>query len=303
MCERNPGYILQVDLTKICLNEPAINRKVERAKRKARTLQGDNKIAWLLKCINFIDLTTLSGNDTATNVEMLCKKATKPFERNLTNVPSNPAAICVYPARVRDAVEALQKYDSKRNIRVASVAAGFPTGQYPLESRLQEIRYAVEEGANEIDIVINRQLALAHNWEAIYDELKAMRKACGDAHMKAILATGELFDLTDVYVVSMIAMMAGSDFIKTSTGKESVNATLSVGVVMCRAIRDYELLTGYKVGLKPAGGIRTATEALEWMTLIKEELGNSWLNDRLFRIGASGLLDDIVNTIIKLHKT
>jgi len=183
-------------------------------------------------------------------------------------------------------------------VKVATVAAGFPTGQYPLASRLTEIEYAVSLGVNEIDVVIDRSLALAHRWEDLYNELVAMRKACGDAHMKTILAVGELPSLTDIYAASMIAMYAGSDFIKTSTGKEAVNATLPVGIVMCRAIRDFYRQTNKMVGFKPAGGIKTSADALQWLVLVKEELGNQWLNKHLFRIGASSLLDDIVKAIV-----
>uniref|UniRef100_A0A3Q1CMC5 deoxyribose-phosphate aldolase n=1 Tax=Amphiprion ocellaris TaxID=80972 RepID=A0A3Q1CMC5_AMPOC len=163
----------------------------------------------------------------------------------------------------------------------------------PLETRLQEVRMAVADGAAEIDIVINRTLALTGQWEAMYDEIRQFREACGDAHMKTILAIGELGTFTNVYKASMVAMMAGSDFIKTSTGKEAVNATYPVAIVMMRAIRDYFLYTGYKVGFKPAGGIRTAQESLVWLNLVKEELGNDWLCPHLFRLGASSLLADI----------
>ncbi|XP_033210371.1 deoxyribose-phosphate aldolase [Belonocnema kinseyi] len=180
---------------------------------------------------------------------------------------------------------------------ILTVAAGFPTGQYPLETRLREIEIAVKSGATEIDVVINRSLALAHRWQELLFELKSMKKSCGPAHMKTILAVGELPSLQDVYKASIIAMQAGSDFIKTSTGKETINATLPVGIVMCRAIRDYYRETGRKVGFKPAGGIKTASQALQWMVLIKEELGNEWLDKSLFRFGASSLLDEILKAL------
>jgi deoxyribose-phosphate aldolase len=173
------------------------------------------------------------------------------------------------------------------------VSAGFPAGLNPFEQRIAEIRASVAAGAREIDIVISREHVLGGNWQALYDEVCEMRQTCGDAHMKTILATGELGPLWNVAMASKVCMMAGADFIKTSTGKESVNATLEVGLVMTRAIRDYCQRTGYKVGFKPAGGIRTAKQALEWLALIKEELGNDWLHPSLFRIGASGLLGDI----------
>uniref|UniRef100_A0A4W3J4L4 Deoxyribose-phosphate aldolase n=1 Tax=Callorhinchus milii TaxID=7868 RepID=A0A4W3J4L4_CALMI len=204
-------------------------------------------------------------------------------------------AVCVYPARICDAVKALKA--AQCDIPVASVATGFPAGQTPLKTRLEEIKMAVEDGAREIDIVINRTLVLTGQWEALYNEIHQCRAACGDAHMKTILGTGELGSLTNVYKTSLVAMMAGSDFIKTSTGKENVNATFPVALVMVRAIRDYYRKTGYKVGFKPAGGIRTAKDSLNWLSLIKEELGNDWLSPQLFRLGASTLLSDIERQI------
>jgi deoxyribose-phosphate aldolase len=179
------------------------------------------------------------------------------------------------------------------NIPVASVATGFPSGQYALDTRLQEVRQAVKDGAREIDIVINRHFALTGQWDKVYEEVRAMREACGDAHLKTILAVGELATLTNVYRASLVCMMAGADFIKTSTGKEKVNAVMEVGVVMARAVREYHMRTGYRVGFKPAGGIRTARQAVDWLCMIKEELGNEWLRPELFRFGASSLLVDI----------
>lgn len=204
-------------------------------------------------------------------------------------------AVCVYPSRVTDCKKAMSTFHAK--IPIASVATGFPTGQTPLTTRLDEIRHAVEDGANEIDIVINRTLALAGDWKGVYDEVQQMREACGEAHMKTILATGELASMQNVYKASMVCMMAGADFIKTSTGKEGVNATLPVALVMLRAIRDYHERTQYKVGFKPAGGIRTAKDACTWLTLMKEELGDEWTKPELFRIGASSLLGDIERQI------
>ncbi|OCT85992.1 hypothetical protein XELAEV_18019686mg [Xenopus laevis] len=212
------------------------------------------------------------------------------FPAGITN-----GAVCVYSARVQDAVQTLKEIGC--SIPVASVATGFPAGQTPLKTRLEEVRMAVEDGASEIDIVINRTLALTGQWEALYKEICLFRQACGDAHMKTILGIGELGSLTNVYRASLAAMMAGSDFIKTSTGKESVNATYPVAIVMVRAIREFYWKTGIKVGFKPAGGIRSAKEALVWLSLIKEELGDEWLNAELFRIGASSLLGDIERQI------
>lgn len=201
-------------------------------------------------------------------------------------------AVCVYPNRVADCVKYL-KAANRPDIPVASVATGFPTGQVPLKTRLEEIKMAVADGAKEIDIVINRQFALEGNWRGVYDEVRMMRKACGEAHMKTILATGELGSMVNIYKASMACMMAGADFIKTSTGKEGVNAILPVALVMVRAIREFYQVTGYKVGFKPAGGIRSAKDACTWLSLMKEELGDEWLSPHLFRIGASALLIDI----------
>uniref|UniRef100_A0A8K9X1C1 Deoxyribose-phosphate aldolase n=1 Tax=Oncorhynchus mykiss TaxID=8022 RepID=A0A8K9X1C1_ONCMY len=275
--------------------------------KRAQQIQGRNKnkkqwqAAWLLRAVTCIDLTTLAGDDTPGNVHRLCMKATQPVRYDLLKSMDmqdkgvTTAAVCVYPSRVADAVKSLKAANS--SLPVASVATGFPAGQTSLKTRLEEVRMAVEDGAMEIDIVINRTLALTGQWEAMYEEVCQFREACGEAHMKSILAIGELGTYTNVYKASLVAMMAGSDFIKTSTGKESVNATYPVAIVMVRAIRDYFLKTGHKVGFKPAGGIRTAKESLVWLTLMKEELGDEWLSPRLFRLGASSLLADIERQI------
>uniref|UniRef100_A0A3Q3W316 Deoxyribose-phosphate aldolase n=1 Tax=Mola mola TaxID=94237 RepID=A0A3Q3W316_MOLML len=274
---------------------------------RAQHIQGQKipnkqwQAAWLLKAVTCIDLTTLNGDDTPSNVHRLCLKAIQPVQHdllrkmNMHNKGVTTAAVCVYPSRVADAVMSLKAANS--SLPVASVATGFPAGQTPLETRLKEVCMAVADGATEIDIVINRTLALQGQWEAMYDEICQFRRACGDAFMKTILAVGELGTFTNVYKASLVAMMAGSDFIKTSTGKEAVNATYPIAIVMVRAIRDYYLRTGFKVGFKPAGGIRTAQESLLWLTLIKEELGNDWLCPHLFRLGASSLLADIERQI------
>ncbi|NXA36773.1 DEOC aldolase, partial [Eudromia elegans] len=253
--------------------------------------------AWLLKAVTCMDLTTLSGDDTPSSIQRLCYKANHPIREDLLKAMDmhdkgiTVAAVCVYPARVTDAINALKAVGC--NIPVASVAGGFPSGQMPLQTRLAEIKFAVEYGAREVDIVINRTLVLTDQWEELYEEIRQCREACGDVHMKTILSTGELRSLDNVYKTSMIAMMAGSDFIKTSTGKEVENATLPVGVVMMQAIRDFFSETGKKVGFKPAGGIRTAKDAISWLTLVHEELGEEWLKPELFRLGASSLLEDI----------
>lgn len=260
-----------------------------------RTVKKTYQAAWLVKALQCIDLTTLAGDDTPGRVHRLAAKARRPLRADivdalgLSDTPPRVGAVCVYPTMVAPAVKALEG----SGIPVASVATGFPTGLTPLPQRLAEIRYAVDMGAGEIDIVINRAPVLRQEWTALYDEICAMHEACGNAHLKAILGTGDLRTLRNVYKASMVAMMAGADFIKTSTGKEEVNATLPVSLVMLRALRDYGDRTGMKVGFKPAGGIRTAKDAMSWLILMKEELGREWLEPDLFRIGASAMLADI----------
>ncbi|XP_012260464.2 deoxyribose-phosphate aldolase isoform X1 [Athalia rosae] len=295
---RNPG-IEYKDMDWVnYLNEPAIKIKANEIAQKANAINGCNRVAWLLRAVTCIDLTTLGGDDTFASIERLVKKAVNPLDLPFEwSSQISTAAVCVYPQRIGDAVVTLRSLDAVKNVKVASVAAGFPSGQYSLETRLHEIHYAVSCGAKEIDVVINRTLVLSKQWRELYYEIQRMRQACDKAHLKTILATGELFDLKDVYYASMIAMMAGSDFIKTSTGKETVNATLPVGVTMCRAIQDYYKMSGNKIGFKPAGGIKTWKETLQWLTLIKEMLGNEWLNNDLFRIGASSVLSDISDEI------
>jgi len=285
-------------LEKVRVNLPAVKRRASTLGTK-RTVKMQWQAAWLCRALTCIDLTTLSGDDTETNVQRLCLKAAKPMRNDLIEAVGvedlglTVGAVCVYPSRVAEAVKWLEKFKAGQ-IPVAAVATGFPSGQYALETRLEEIRYAIKAGAKEIDIVINRTLALQHKWKELYEEVKAMKSVCGpDIHMKAILAIGELASMNNVYKASLVCMMAGADFIKTSTGKEAVNAILPVGVVMCRAIREYYEKTGFVVGFKPAGGIRTAKDACTWLILIKEELGDGWLSNKLFRIGASGLLIDI----------
>ena len=292
---RNPGGPLESALFEDArINLSAVERRVLSLAGR-RSVKKEWQAAWLLKAVTCLDLTTLAGNDTPGRVRRLCAKARRPVREDvlaslgMAEAGLTVGAVCVYPTMVPHAVKALEG----SSIPVASVATGFPAGLMPLKQRLEEIRYAVGEGAAEIDIVITREHALLGNWQALYDEVVQMREACGEAHLKTILATGELGHLRNVYKASMVCMMAGADFIKTSTGKEPVNATLPVTLVMLRAIRDYLELTGYKIGFKPAGGIRTAKDALAWLTLLKEELGRDWLEPQLFRIGASSLLGDI----------
>lgn len=275
-------------------NTSAIERRAATISPR-RSVKKQWQAAWLLKAITLIDLTTLSGDDTPSNVRRLCAKARRPVRADLlealgaSDLPIRTAAVCVYHAMVETAVQALEG----SGIPVAAVSTGFPAGLTPLEQRLAEIEASVEAGAEEIDIVVTRQHVLRHDWAALYDEIRQCREACGEAHMKTILATGELGTLRNVARASWVAMMAGSDFIKTSTGKEAINATLEYGLVMTRAIRAYRELTGFHVGFKPAGGIRTAKDALVWLVLMKEELGDRWIAPDLFRFGASSLLTDI----------
>ncbi|XP_003488356.1 deoxyribose-phosphate aldolase [Bombus impatiens] len=277
-------------------DQSAIDGKINSIRYRVNKLENHVKTAWLVKAIGFIDLTTLGGDDTPSKIETLCTKAVNPLK-----LPSNShlhtASVYVYPMRFVDAMSILEKLDKEHKISRATVGGGFPSGQFPLETRLREVEIGVELGADEIDIVINRPLALMQQWKELYEELKSFRVACGNKCLKVILATGELGNLENVYKSSMIAMMAGADFIKTSTGKEAINATLSAGVIMCQAIKDYYESTQRKVGLKPAGGIKDPQEALEWMMLVEMELGEEWLSKDLFRIGASNLLDNIVEAI------
>ncbi len=277
------------------INRSAVDRRVE-SLPKRRSIKKDWQAAWLLRAVTCIDLTTLAGDDTPGRIKRLCAKARQPVRPDmlarfgLDGEKITVGAVCVYPSRVQEAVEALRG----SGVPVASVATGFPAGQTPLPQRIGEIEQAIEAGAREIDVVVSRSHVLTGNWRALYDELVQFRKTCGDsAHMKTILATGDLGTLKQVYQASLVAMMAGSDFIKTSTGKEAVNATLGVSLVMVRAIRDYLERTGSKVGFKPAGGINTAKQTMAWQALMKEELGDEWLLPDLFRIGASSLLTDL----------
>ncbi len=293
--DRNPGVPLDLDLVRaLRVNRSAVERRAATVPTR-RTVKKEWHAAWLLRAITCIDLTTLQGDDTPSNVLRLCAKARHPVRRDVlealgaTELGITVGAVCVYHALVPVAVEALQG----SGIPVAAVSTGFPAGLNPLPQRLEEIQASIAAGAREIDVVITRGLALAGDWEGLYDEIRAFRKACGTAHMKVILGTGDLATLVAVARASQVAMMAGADFIKTSTGKEPVNAVLPVGVVMARMIREYETRTGAAIGFKPAGGIRAAKQALDWMILMKEELGDRWLKPALFRLGASSLLTDI----------
>lgn len=293
--QRNPGISLDMDwVSRVRINRSAVERRAATLTTR-RTVKKEWQAAWLLRAITCIDLTTLAGDDTPGNVLRLCAKARQPVRHDILEALGaggydlKVGAVCVYHNLVPVAIEALRG----SGIPVAAVSTGFPAGQISFEQKLAEIDASVRAGAREIDIVISRAHVLTGHWQALYDEVRAFREACGEAHMKTILATHELATLRNVGMASLVCMMAGADFIKTSTGKEAVNATLPVGVVMTRAIRDYYEQTGYQVGFKPAGGIRSAKNSLDWLILMKEELGNEWLSNRLFRLGASGLLSDI----------
>lgn len=290
---RNAGMDLDMDWV---MGAQANTSAIE---RRAKTLSGRRSVkkefqaAWMLKAITMIDLTTLSGDDTEGRVRRLCAKARQPVRADILDALGMPnittGAICVYHDMVQTAVNALEG----SGIPVAAVSTGFPAGLSPFHLRVAEIGESVKAGAAEIDIVISRRHALTGNWQALYDEMREFRAACGDAHVKAILATGELGSLRNVARASLVCMMAGADFIKTSTGKESVNATLPVSLVMMRAIRDYHTRTGFRIGYKPAGGISKAKDAVTYLALLKDELGDRWLSPDMFRFGASSLLGDL----------
>lgn len=292
---RNEGIPFDLDfINDLRINKSAVERRAA-SLGKRRSVKKEWQAAWLLKAITCIDLTTLAGDDTPGNVIRLCAKAQQPVRQDILEALGmdkegiTTGAVCVYHNLISTAKKALKG----SNIPIAAVSTGFPAGQIPLAEKIKQIELSVAAGAKEIDIVISRAQVLTGDWKGLYKEVKAYREACGDAHMKTILATGELSTLTNVAKASYVSMMAGSDFIKTSTGKEPVNATLPVSLVMIRALRDFHERTGFKVGFKPAGGIRTAKQALNWLILIKEELGNEWLNNHWFRFGASSLLTDI----------
>jgi deoxyribose-phosphate aldolase len=293
---RNPGMALDFGFLESMrnVNRSALERRAATL-TKRRSIKADNQAAWLLKTITLMDLTTLNSNDTEERVRRLCAKAINPLRSDIAeglglgDTKIRPAAVCVYHPFVATAVEALKGSD----VHVAAVSTAFPHGLAPFATRIGEIEASVAEGADEIDVVIPRGLVFGAKWRELYDEIAAMRAACGQAHLKVILGTGDLATLRNVTLASMTAMMAGADFIKTSTGKESVNATLPVGLAMVRAIRAYFEHTGHLIGFKPAGGISAAKASLDWLILIREELGRPWLEPELFRFGASSLLTDI----------
>jgi deoxyribose-phosphate aldolase len=291
----NRGVPLDLNwIRDVRVNTSAVERRTQ-SQVARRTVKKDWQVAWLLRAITCMDLTTLSGDDTDERVRRLCAKARYPIQRDIieklgiAELEIKVAAVCVYHTFIETALNALEG----SGVRIAAVSTGFPAGLSPLAERVKEIRRSVEAGANEIDVVITRAHVFGGRWQALYDEVVAFRQACDSVHMKVILGTGDLLTLRNIARASFVAMMAGADFIKTSTGKETTNATLPVSLVMVRAIREYAQQTGMAVGFKPAGGIRTAKQSLDWLALMKEELGQSWLRAELFRFGASGLLGDI----------
>jgi deoxyribose-phosphate aldolase len=292
---RNPGLPLDLEwVMRTRVNKSAVERRASTIPTR-RTVKKEWQAAWLLRAITLIDLTTLAGDDTPGNVKRLCAKARNPVRQdlleamNVEHLGITVGAVCVYHPLVATAVKALEG----SSIPVAAVSTAFPAGLAPMKTRLEEVRASVSDGASEIDMVITRGQVLRGEWERLYEEVASVREACGEAHLKVILGTGELATLTNVARASLVAMMAGGDFIKTSTGKESVNATLPVSLVMVRQIRAYLEQTGIAIGYKPAGGIRTAKNALEYLYLMRDELGTAWCEPHLFRFGASGLLTDI----------
>lgn len=291
----NQGTVFHADwLEGIRVNKSAVERRTGSLGGR-RAVKKDSQVAFMLKAISCIDLTTLAGDDTPGRVRRLCGKARHPVRHDIleafgmSGMRLTTGAVCVYHEMVEEAVAALEG----SGVPVAAVSTGFPAGLAPMETRLEEIKRSVAAGAREIDIVVTRAHVLTGNWQALYDEVRAFKDACGPALMKSILATGEHGNLTQVGKASMVAMMAGSDFIKTSTGMEGVNATLPVSLVMIRQIREFYENTGQKVGYKPAGGIKSAKEAVLYLALMKEELGRDWMEPELFRFGASSLLGDL----------
>lgn len=291
----NSGIPLDLNwVQEVRVNTSAVERRAQTQVAR-RTVKKEWQAAWLLRAISCMDLTTLSGDDTDERVRRLCAKARQPIQHDLVQklgieeLGVKVGAVCVYHTFIETALHALEG----SGVHVAAVSTGFPAGLSPFAERLAEIRRSVEAGAHEIDVVITRGHVFGGRWQALYDEVAAFKQACGKAHMKVILGTGDLLTFRNVARASFVAMMAGADFIKTSTGKEPTNATLPVSLVMVRAIREYAQQTGMAVGFKPAGGIRTAKQSIDWLAMMKEELGLSWMRAELFRIGASGLLGDI----------
>ncbi len=277
--------------TSVPIDHVAVEERVSRLNK--RSIKKGSKVQALKLALSMMDLTTLEGKDSPGKVIQLCQKAKKPYAA-MPDIPT-VAAVCVYPNMVKVAKDHLKG----SGIHVASVATAFPSGMAPLSVRIDDTKFAVEQGADEVDMVISRGAFLAGEFNLVFDEIAAIKEACGKAHLKVILETGELHTYENVRKASDLAMQAGGDFIKTSTGKISPAATQPVTLVMLEAIRDYYYKTGKKIGMKPAGGIRTAKQALQYLVLVKETLGAEWLNNELFRFGASSLANDVLMQIVK----
>jgi len=277
----------------IQINLSAVERRTSTLVKR-RTVKKEFQVAWLLKAITLIDLTTLSGDDTFGKVERLCNKAVNPIDKtilnnlNLSDNSIKVGAVCVYHHLIKDCKNII-----KNELPIAAVSTGFPAGLSSFETRKKEISDSIKDGADEIDIVINRGFVLQNNWKKLYDEVRSFKETAGKIKIKAILGVGDLETLRNVAKASLVCMMAGADFIKTSTGKESTNANLNNSLVMLRMIREFHSKTGKKIGFKPAGGISTAKSVLEFLILVAEELGFDWVKPNLLRIGASSLLIDI----------
>lgn len=290
-------------LKSLWVDSTGILSRVEKI-TKTRMPKKEHQAAWLKALVSMLDLTTLEGSDTPGRLGRLCQKALRPLPSDLeqslniqplSTEPANlhVAAVCVYGSLV----SAAKKMLDGASVKVAAVSTSFPHGQTPLSLKVEETKALISAGADEIDMVMNRNALLAGDYYKVYEEIAEIREACGETHLKVILETGELGELKTVWIASEIAMQAGADFIKTSTGKIPSAATLPVGLIMTHAIQDFYLRTGYKVGFKAAGGIRSAKVGLQWMGLIKETVGESWLTPKLFRVGASTLLDDIARQL------
>jgi deoxyribose-phosphate aldolase len=275
-----------------CVDRVGIEERV--AKYGTRSIKKASKVFGLKVAASMVDLTTLEGNDTPGKVRSLCQKALRPHDDD--DIPMT-AAVCVYPSMVKHAAKILKG----TQVRIASVATGFPAGQTPLKTRLEEVKSAVRDGADEVDMVITRGAFLAGEFRQVQDEIAAVRDACGKATLKVILETSELQTYDNIRAASFLAMevLRPGDFIKTSTGKTSDNATLGNNQVMLEAIRDFYLETGTEIAMKPAGGIRTAKQALTFLVAVKETLGDNWLNNTRYRFGASSLLNDLVRQLVK----
>ncbi|MBN8585810.1 MAG: deoxyribose-phosphate aldolase [Ignavibacteria bacterium] len=270
------------------MNVDETGAKERAASIAGRSIKKSSKVEAIKLAVSMIDLTTLEGKDSEGKVHALCQKAMRPLDGS-DKIP-HVAAVCVYPNMIKTAKSAL----AGTNVKVASVATAFPSGQSPMKLKIEEVKRVVQMGADEVDMVISRGEFLEGNYDHTFNEVKAIKEACGDAHLKVILETGELETFDNVRKASIISMLAGADFIKTSTGKVQPAATLPVTLVMLEAIRDFYNETGKVIGMKPAGGIRTTKDAIAYLCLVKETLGEKWLNPDLFRMGASSLLNDLL---------